>query len=129
MTPEIALQKREQMIRDGFCVINNILTDAFLQELRDESERLLANHVPPDHTRYHGHHLQVTGKDNTLVQKLLKWHPTLNALEEMGFGDFPVAGGITILTKDPGAPHSIGIKIGTIGTIQLVARLGPNISL
>ena len=30
MTPEIALQKREQMIRDGFCVINNILTDEFL---------------------------------------------------------------------------------------------------
>ena len=29
MTPEVALQKREQMIRDGFCVINNILTDTF----------------------------------------------------------------------------------------------------
>ena len=104
MTPEVALQKREQMIRDGFCVIDNILTDAFLQELRDESERLLANYVPPDHTRYHGHHLQVTSKDNTLVQKLLEWQPTLNALEEMGFGDFPVPVGITILTKDPGAP-------------------------
>ena len=60
MTPEVALQKREQMIRDGFCVIDNILTDAFLQEFRDESEQLLANYVPPDQTRYHGHHLQVT---------------------------------------------------------------------
>ena len=29
MSPEIALQKREQMIRDGFCVIDNILTDEF----------------------------------------------------------------------------------------------------
>lgn len=104
MTPEVALQKREQMIRYGFCVIDNILTDAFLQKLRDESERLLANYVQPDQTRYHGHHLQVTSEDNTIVQKLLEWHPTLNALEEMGFGDFPIAGGITILTKDPGAP-------------------------
>ena len=88
MPPEIALQKREQMIRDGFCVINNILADEFLQELRDESEQLLANYVPPEHTRYHGYHLQVTSKDNTLVQKLLEWQPTLNALEKMGFGDF-----------------------------------------
>ena len=57
MIREIALQKREQMIRDGFCVIDNILTDEFLQELRDESERLIANYVQPDHTRYHGHHI------------------------------------------------------------------------
>ena len=104
MSPEIALQKRERMIRDGFCIIDNILTDAFLQELRDESEQLLANYTQPEATRYHGHHLQVTSKDNTLVQKLLEWQPTLNALEEMGFGDFPVARGITILTKDPSAP-------------------------
>ena len=54
MLSEIALQKREQMIRDGFCVIDNILTEKFLQELREESERLIANYVPPDHTRYHG---------------------------------------------------------------------------
>ena len=104
MIREIALQKREQMIRDGFCAIDNILTEEFLQELRDESERLIANYVQPDHTRYHGHHILVAGKDNTLIQKLLEWHPTLNALEEMGFGDFTGARGITILTKDPGAP-------------------------
>lgn len=52
MTLKVALQKREQMLRDGFWVINNILTDEFLKELRDESERLLANYVQPDHTRY-----------------------------------------------------------------------------
>ena len=104
MTAEVALQKREQMSRDGFCVIDNILTEKFLQELRDESERLITTYVQPEHTRYHGHHILIAGKDNTLVQKLLEWQPTLNALEEMGFDDFPVARGITILTKDPGAP-------------------------
>ena len=55
MTPEVALQKREQMIRDGFCVINNIITDEFLQELRDESEQLLANYAQPDHTVTYPH--------------------------------------------------------------------------
>ena len=68
MLSEIALQKREQMIRAGFCVIDNILTDEFLQQLRDESERLIANYVQPEHTRYHGHHILIAGKDNTLVQ-------------------------------------------------------------
>ena len=33
MTPEVALQKREQMIRDGFCVIDNILTEEFLMKI------------------------------------------------------------------------------------------------
>jgi hypothetical protein len=34
MTPEIALQKRNQLITDGYCVIDNILTRDFLEELR-----------------------------------------------------------------------------------------------
>ena len=42
MTPEVALEKREQMIEEGFCVVDDVLTEAFLQELRDESERLIA---------------------------------------------------------------------------------------
>lgn len=45
MTPKIALEKQKQMIRDGYCVIDTILTEKFLQELRDESERLITDHV------------------------------------------------------------------------------------
>ena len=45
MIPEIALQKREQMIEEGFCIVDDVLTEEFLQELRDESERLIAGHV------------------------------------------------------------------------------------
>ena len=32
MTPEVALEKREQMIEEGFCVIDDVLTEEFLQE-------------------------------------------------------------------------------------------------
>ena len=104
MTSKIALEKQEQMIRDGYCVIDTILTEKFLQELRDESERLITDHVQPDHIRHHGQYIQVLGSDNAYVQKLLEWQPPLNALEDMGFGDFTVKGGIIILTKDPGGP-------------------------
>lgn len=104
MTSEIALQKREQIIQDGYCIIENIISKEFLQTLREDSEQLIANYEQPDHTKYHGHHLQVLGENNPSIQKLLKWQPTLNVLEEMGFGDFEVPKGITILTKDPEAP-------------------------
>ena len=36
MTPEVALEKREQMLRDGFCIVDDILMDEFLQELHDD---------------------------------------------------------------------------------------------
>ena len=34
MTPDEALQKREQLIKDGYCVVDNTLTQEFLDELR-----------------------------------------------------------------------------------------------
>lgn len=104
MRPEVALQKREQMIRDGYCVVDGILTEEFLEELRAESERLIAAHEPPPDVKYQGQHVDVRGEDNVLIQKLLEWGPTRQALEEMGFGDFESTGGIIILTKDPGEP-------------------------
>ena len=104
MTPEIGLEKREQMIRDGFCVIDNILTEEFLQQLREESERLIAGNVQSEKQIYHGHYISVSGDENEHIQKLLAWQPSRNVLEAIGFGDFTALGGIIILTKDPGAP-------------------------
>ena len=101
MTPEVALQKREQVMRDGYCVVDDILTENFLQELREESERLIAGHEPPPDVRYQGQHVGVRGVDNPIIQKLLDWQPSREALEQMGFGDFESTGGIIILTKDP----------------------------
>ena len=104
MQPEIALAKREQMLKDGFCFVDDILTEEFLQELREESERLIANHVPPPDVRYQGQHVDVRGEENDVIKRLLEWQPARQALEEMGFGDFESTGGIIILTKDPGEP-------------------------
>jgi hypothetical protein len=104
MTPEVAIDKREQMIRDGYCAIDDILTEDFLQELREESERLIESHEPPDDVKYQGQHVGVRGEDNAIIQKLLDWGPSRQALEQLGFGDFLSTGGIIILTKDPEAP-------------------------
>ncbi len=104
MKPEAALAKREQMLHEGYCFVEGILTEDFLQELREESERLIAAHEPPPDVKYQGQHVNVRGEDNDVIQRLLGWAPTRRALEEMGFGDFESTGGIIILTKDPDEP-------------------------
>ena len=104
MQPEFALAKRVQMLQDGYCFVDDVLTEDFLQELREESERLIAAHVPPPDVRFQGQHVVVYAKENDVIKRLLEWQPTWQALEELGFGDFESAGAIIILTKDPGEP-------------------------
>ena len=104
MTPETALKTRDDMLRDGYCVIDDILTDEFLEELRGESERLIANHTEHEEFRYQGQHVNVRGEDNPIIQKLLEWEPSRRALEQLGFGDFQTSGGIIILTKEAKGP-------------------------
>ena len=104
MTAQEALEKREQMTRDGYCVIDDILSDQFLHGLRVESERLMADWVPPVDFRYQGQHVGVKGADNASIRKLLDWPPSRSALEQMGYGDFASVGSIIILTKDPEEP-------------------------
>lgn len=104
MIPEVAIEKRNQMLRDGFCIVDDVLTEEFLQELHDETERLIAGHVEPDEMVYQGQHVNVGGADNQYIKRLLEWQPSRDALNHLGFGDFAASGGIIILTKEPGGP-------------------------
>ncbi|MEE2708907.1 MAG: phytanoyl-CoA dioxygenase family protein [Gemmatimonadota bacterium] len=104
MTPEIALQKREQLTTDGFCVLEDILTDGFLEELRTETDRLLDSVDHPEKWKYQGSDLHVSGKENSLIEKLVNWPPAWAALREIGLGDFESHGGYIILSKPPGGP-------------------------
>jgi ectoine hydroxylase-related dioxygenase (phytanoyl-CoA dioxygenase family) len=104
MTPDTAREKRHQLERDGFCVIDDILSGKFLQELREESERLMEDWVMPIDFKYQGQHVTERGENNAIIQKLLDWAPSRQALEQIGYGDFADTGGIILLTKDPGEP-------------------------
>jgi len=104
MTPEEATVKRTELERNGYCVIDDILGDQFLQEMRDESERLMKDWVMPPDFKYQGQHVTETGANNAIIQKLLEWPAAQKALGQIGYGDFKTSGGIIILTKDPGEP-------------------------
>ena len=105
MTPEMARERREQMLRDGYCVIPDILSPEFLLELGQESDRLNDTMEHHPDTKYQGTHLGIRYEDNAIMRRLAEWQPAARqALEQMGFGDFKHGGGLIVLTKEPYAP-------------------------
>jgi hypothetical protein len=104
MTPDLALQKRVQLITDGYCVIEDILTEDFVDELRRESDRMLDAVEHPPHWKYQGSNLHVHGNDEAVIDRLIHWKPTQDALAAMELGDFSALGGVYVLSKSPGAP-------------------------
>lgn len=99
-----ARRLRAQLIRDGYCHIKNVLSENFLQTLREESDRLLDSVKHPREWQYQGSDLHVSGKDNKVMQDLLEWPSTKKILEAMGLIDFTAAGQIIILSKPAGGP-------------------------
>ena len=104
MTPDVALEKRNQLIKDGYCVVDNILTQDFLEELRRKSDRMLDAVEHPPHWKYQGSDIHVKGDDESVIDRLIHWQPTRDALEELGLGDFKSSGGFIILSKPAGGP-------------------------
>lgn len=104
LSAEKAIEKREAMLRDGYVLIENVLPESLLEELRAETERLIANHVEAPELRYQGQHIDEFAVDNPVIDRLLTWKPAYEALAAMGFGDFKPEGKVIILTKEAGGP-------------------------
>lgn len=103
LTGDLAREKRDQLITDGYCVIDDILQEGFLDELRRESDRMIdAVEDPPPHWKYQGSDIHVSGKDEPVMDRLLHWPPTRRALQTMGLDDFTHGGMVIILSKPPG---------------------------
>ena len=103
MHPETA-RHRDQMLRDGFCVVPDLLSDEFVLELRKETARLNATQEHHPDTKYQGTHLGIKYADNPIMRKLSDWQPTRDALEELGFGDFIPRDSLIVLTKPARGP-------------------------
>lgn len=104
MSPDEALQKRERLTTDGFCVIDDVLPADLLHDLRQETDRLLDSVEHPAHWRYQGSDLHVKGQENPVIDRLVKLQPARNALDAMGLHDFSSSGAFIILSKPPGGP-------------------------
>src|SRR5262245_38464285 len=80
----IDLQRREQLIEQGFCVIPNVLDPAFVQELREVTDRLVDAMSADDAQRQRstGSMIPVV-KDPRLV-KLIAHRGVISGIEAMG---------------------------------------------
>ena len=104
MTGSVAKEKRDQMLTEGYCVIPDILPKEFINELREETERI--NNTTEHHpdTKYQGTHVDVKYAENEVMDKLSKWQPARSALDDLGFSDFLPSNGMLVLTKEPFGP-------------------------
>ncbi len=104
MEHDVALEKRSQLIKDGYCVVENILTEDFLNELRRASNQLLDSVEHPPEWKYQGSNLSVRGSAEPVIDRLIHWKPTREVLKAMQLDDFCSHGGFIILSKPPGGP-------------------------
>ena len=104
MTPENAKQKRAQLITDGFCIVDNVLTDELLNDLRRETDRMLDSIDHPPHWKFQGSDLNVNSCDEPVINRLIHWKHTRDALDALGLGDFKADETMIILSKPPGGP-------------------------
>ena len=104
MTPEIARQKRDQLITDGYCIIDDVLSEDLINDLRRETDRMLDAVEHPPHWKYQGSDLRIKSNDEPVIDRLIHWEPTGEGLENLGLGDFKADETMIVLSKPPGGP-------------------------
>ena len=113
LTPERGAEIRDFLCENGYCIVPDVLSPEFAEELRQETARLNSQLPHNPGQRFQGTHLDVHYDDNPLYDRLVKWPPARQALDAMGMGDFQGAGGLIVLTKEPRAPtlywHQVGL--------------------
>lgn len=62
LTPEEALQKRDQLVNDGFCKIPGVLSGSFLEEMRQWTDGVLGATPVPHKQRYQGSDIHVVAE-------------------------------------------------------------------
>ena len=70
MINEEVIIKRKQMLRDGYCVIEKIIPEEFLDVLIKETETLIAKNNEQSDFVYQGQHIGVNQEENIVIRKL-----------------------------------------------------------
>ena len=96
--------KRNQLLRDGFCRFENVLPPEMLARLRDASDRML-DALPQEQAeklRAQGSLLPTTG--DPIFAELIAWPAALNALASLGF-PCPTFSDGYVISKPGGSPR------------------------
>lgn len=116
LTAGEALAKREQLLRDGFCVIPGLLAGAMLERVRRFTDEFLDTHDVDPRYRYQGSDFHIQAErtwaqqqdpnryHDPLVDELLDLPMARQACAELGLEGLSDTGTMIVLSKPPGGP-------------------------
>lgn len=116
LTPEEALEKRNQLINDGFCVVPGVLHGEMLEKVRKFTNNFLDEHPVDLRYRYQGSDFHIMaeriwaqregkrGYHSPIVDELIDLPEARVACEALGLEGMNSGGTIIILNKPPYGP-------------------------
>ncbi len=87
---------REQILRDGYCVLEQILSPEMLDRVRVASDDLIAAQPAQHFDRYKSTGSMISVYDDPFFAELVAYQPALDALDSLGFPDSRWTSGFVI---------------------------------
>jgi ectoine hydroxylase-related dioxygenase (phytanoyl-CoA dioxygenase family) len=101
---EIWISKREQLSRDGVCIIENVLDREMLERVRDYVRTIVKNLSEEHRREQRSTGSMVPNRELPELADLLAWPRTIEACERLGFRDVKLARAY-VISKPPHSPR------------------------
>jgi len=95
--------KREELIHDGYCVVENVLDAGVLDRITTVSDRLLDQKDPADFETTRSPGWMICVWDDPAFGELIGWRPALDVLGAMGY-ERPTFSTGFVISKPPHSP-------------------------
>ena len=96
-------KKYKQLIDDGFCIIEGVLPEGFLNRFRKETDRLCQSASEENQTRFQSQGSMLSAMSHPIFAELIAWQKSINTLKSMGFKHPTFTDGY-IISKPPNSP-------------------------
>ncbi len=96
-------RKRQQLDRDGFCLLEGIIAEGMVEQLREVTDRVIARQEAAHFARQRAQGSLIRVTEDPFMARLIAYPPILEALAGLGFPD-PKWGSGFIISKPAGSP-------------------------
>ena len=126
MNVEKPKEKYDQLINDGYCVVEDVLKEEMLNRLQTVTDELLDAQTEDQHAAYRSSGSMISVYMHPLFAELVVYPRALQALDALGFlrPKWVVRGMLSV--NHPRVHPYFGIRTGGDGTIRAATRHCPN---
>lgn len=104
MQVEFNQEKASQLIRDGYCKFDQVLTDEMLAELHRSCEALLVRQTEEEASRQKSTGSMISVFEHPFFAKLVTYPAAIQALHSLGYEDVKFNSGF-VISKPPNGPR------------------------